>query len=141
MFILLLNDLEPGGWTSLIIVAEDDSRFAPGEDDAYYRNDPVNWTLIQPRRLSGITAGIPCTINSSSPSRWRVTSRKRLTKNCVLISILLHYFLNKCILISFALCLVKSVNSSDYQELTQIILFVKIFLMSYLNTYWALTAL
>ncbi|KAF0764210.1 Uncharacterized protein FWK35_00007680 [Aphis craccivora] len=33
------------GWTSLIIVADDDSRFAPGGDDAYYRNDPVKYDL------------------------------------------------------------------------------------------------
>ncbi|KAF0764205.1 Uncharacterized protein FWK35_00007530 [Aphis craccivora] len=30
---------------SLIIVANDDSRFAPGGDDAYYRNDPVKYDL------------------------------------------------------------------------------------------------
>jgi len=34
-----------GKWTSLIIVANDDSRFAPGGDDAYYRNDPVKYDL------------------------------------------------------------------------------------------------
>jgi len=26
-------------------VADDDSRFAPGGDDAYYRNDPVKYDL------------------------------------------------------------------------------------------------
>ncbi|CAI6349032.1 unnamed protein product [Macrosiphum euphorbiae] len=34
-----------GTWASLIIVANDDSRFAPGGDDAYYRNDPVKYDL------------------------------------------------------------------------------------------------
>jgi len=27
-------------------VAEDDSRFAPGGDDAYYRNDPVKYMIL-----------------------------------------------------------------------------------------------
>jgi len=34
-----------GKWTNFIIVARDDSRFAPGGDDAYYRNDPVKYDL------------------------------------------------------------------------------------------------
>lgn len=40
-----------GKWTSLIIVADDDSRFAPGGDDAYYRNDPVKYDLNQSVRV------------------------------------------------------------------------------------------
>ncbi|KAF0750139.1 zinc finger protein 1, partial [Aphis craccivora] len=57
--IILASTMKPGGSTSLIIVAEDDSRFAPGGDDAYYRNDPVKMSHQSIKNENGIYLDIP----------------------------------------------------------------------------------